>query len=397
MIDVGIVLFENIGLLAFVAVAYTIVPRRWPRIPHSAMVGLLCGFGAILAMLKPIEMGNGVILDTRGTMIMLSGMFGGPIGALIATLIGSAMRIYLGGLGVPSGVAWIAVTGLVSSIGYRLVRPDGAPLTQKSLAIFALLTPLCSVTVLLLPWTYVVTFVTETMLPLSIAQIIGIYALGTIMLHEDERVAAETKVRTQAVTDELSRLPNRRAFYARLAEEWQRTTRYQVPFCVLMVDIDHFKAVNDRFGHKVGDAVIAHLGTLLRDSCRTSDLPARIGGEEFAILLTHTDIQAATLLAERIRKQIEASDCTVENQRIPYTVSVGVSSSDDFPLSPDEIMSAADSALYESKRGGRNRVSLASADLNEAMREVNCQVAVVTSLAAVKSKRAAEKDTPASR
>lgn len=388
MIDISIVLFENIGLMAFVAVVYTIVPRRWPRIPHSAMVGVLCGLGAILAMVKPIDIGNGVILDTRGAMIMLSGMFGGPAGALIASVIAAATRIYIGGLGVLSGVTWIALTGIVSTIGYRLLRPGGAPLTPKSLAIFALVTPLCSVTIFLLPWNYVVQFFTESFWPLSVAQIVGVYALGTIMLHEDERVAAEMTIKTQAVTDELSRLPNRRAFYARLAEEWQRNARYHVPFCVLMVDIDHFKSVNDRFGHKVGDAVIAHLGAFLRDSCRTSDLPARIGGEEFAILLTHTEPQAATLLAERIRKMIEAADCTFEDQRIPYTVSVGVSSSDDFPLSPDEVVSAADSALYESKRGGRNRVSLAEPDINEAVREVNCKVAVVTSISPTNPPRA---------
>ena len=147
-----------------------------------------------------------------------------------------------------------------------------------------------------------------------------------------------------------------------------------------MVDIDLFKAINDRFGHKVGDDVIAHLGAILRESCRTSDLPARLGGEEFAILLTHTEPMVARVLAERIRKRIEAADCTVGGQRVAYTASIGVSSSEDFPLSPDEIVSAADTALYQSKRSGRNRVSVASPDVEQAMREVNCKVAVAASM-----------------
>jgi len=379
LIDVGIALFENIGLLAFISVVYTIVPRRWPNIPRSTLVGILCGFGAVLSMVKPIDIGNGVIVDTRAAMIMLSGAFGGPWAALIASAVGAAMRIYVGGLGAATGVASIALTGTISAIGYRILRPDGAPLTHRTLGLFALLTPLSSLTIFMLPWPIVVQFFSGSFLPLSLVKIIGLYLLGTIMLQEDERVAAERQIKNQAVTDELSRLPNRRAFYARLSEEWQRNTRYHVPFCVLMVDIDLFKAINDRFGHKVGDDVIAHLGAILRESCRTSDLPARLGGEEFAILLTHTEPIAARVLAERIRKRIEAADCTVGGQRVAYTASIGVSSSVDFPLSPDEIVSAADSALYQSKRNGRNRVSVAAPDIDQAMREVNCKVAVAAS------------------
>jgi len=377
VLEVSLILFENVGLLAFVAVVYTIAPRRLPQIPHALLVGLLCGLGAVVAMLKPIDLGNGVILDTRGSMIMLAGGFGGPAGALIAAAIASAVRVYLGGLGVAAGVAWIASIAALSSIAYRVLRPHRAPMTHKSLAIFALLMPVPSVfTIFLLPWEYVVHFFTISGAPLSAAQMIGVYLLGTIMMQEDERVAAERRIEQLAVTDELSKLPNRRAFYARLAEEWQRHTRYKVPYSVLMLDIDRFKAVNDRYGHQVGDAVIAHLGAILSQSCRISDLPARVGGEEFAVLLTHTEPEAATMLAERIRKKIEETDCILDDRRVPYTVSVGVSSSDDFPLSPDEVMSAADSALYDSKRKGRNRVSVAGAELTDAVRAVNTRVAL---------------------
>ncbi|MGX1308790.1 diguanylate cyclase [Amorphus suaedae] len=375
MLEISVVLFENVGLLAFLAVLYGLVPRQFPGIPHALFVGLLCGIGAMLTMLNPIHFANGFIIDSRATMILLSGLFGGPVSVLIAVVIAAATRLTLGGAGAIPGVAMILISGILGLLGYLLFRHKGKPATFRSLVLMAALSPFTSIGALLLPPAILEVYVGAVMLPISLAQIIGVLMLGLIMLQENERVAFEAEVKRQAVTDELSGLPNRRAFYARLAEEWQRQDRYKVPFCILLVDIDHFKSINDRYGHKVGDMVIAGIGRILNDSCRLSDLPARIGGEEFAVLMPHTEPEAARALADRIRQMIEKAPVRNGEQTVAVTVSLGVSSSDDFPVSIDELVSAADGALYESKRTGRNRVCVAGADWRAAAREADAQAA----------------------
>lgn len=371
MLEISVVLFENVGLLAFLSVLYGLVPRYFPSIHHGVFVGLLCGVGTVLAMLHPIHFANGFIIDSRATMILLSGIFGGPISVLLSTVIAAATRLAIGGAGAIPGVALIVVSGALAMIGYRLFRHGSTAVTFRSLALMALLSPLTAIGAVLLPWDVLVVYVTSILLPISLAQMIGVMLLGAIMLQENERVAVEAKVKKQAVTDELSGLPNRRAFYARLAEEWQRKDRYKVPFCILMVDIDHFKSINDRYGHTVGDMVIGCIGRILDDSCRLSDLPARVGGEEFAILMPHTEPEAARALADRIRALVETASIKSGDEIVAITVSLGVSSSDDFPVSIDEVVSAADGALYESKRTGRNRVCVAGADWRAAEREAD--------------------------
>ena len=375
-LEISVVLFENIGLLAFLAVLYGLVPRLLLGISKGPFVGLLCGAGATLSILHPIHVSGGFIIDERATMILLSGLFGGPTSILIAVLIASAVRVVMGGAGTVPGLAMIVCAGVLSLVAYRLLRHGSKPITFRSLGLLALLSPLTGLGAVLLPHNALMIYLTSVAVPLNIAQVVGVLFLGTIMMQEDQRVAFEAKVKRQAVTDALSDLPNRRAFYARLIEEWQRNDRYDVPFCVLMLDIDRFKAINDRFGHKVGDAVIAHLGQVLKESCRTSDLPARLGGEEFAVLLPHTVPESAALLAERIRHKIDADRSLHAGEAAHYTVSIGVSSSNDFPVSPDELVSAADAALYESKSKGRNRVSMAAAALTDTVREVNTRIAL---------------------
>jgi diguanylate cyclase (GGDEF)-like protein len=171
----------------------------------------------------------------------------------------------------------------------------------------------------------------------------------------------ETRLRGEllrlAVTDDLTGLANRRAFRSTLANELARSARTQRPLCLLMLDLDHFKRVNDTFGHGAGDVVLATMGTLLssgrlRDGI---DVAARIGGEEFAVILPETDEEGGTFAAERVRAEVmsRAAD-------ILTTVSIGVAASHDGD-DPDSLLRAADRALYAAKAHGRNCVSVASA------------------------------------
>lgn len=163
------------------------------------------------------------------------------------------------------------------------------------------------------------------------------------------------EIRDAAATDGLTGIRNRRAFDERLDEELARAGRSGEPVSLLMLDIDHFKALNDDHGHQAGDDVLREIGAALAADCRTFDIPARYGGEEFAIILPRTDPRTALTVAERLRGVVETADTS-----IPVTVSVGVATAVAGLDSPQALIAAADGALYESKRAGRNRVTPAA-------------------------------------
>ena len=132
---------------------------------------------------------------------------------------------------------------------------------------------------------------------------------------------------------------------------------------LLMVDIDHFKRVNDHYGHLAGDHVLRHIVGVLRQRLRASDVLGRYGGEEFMVLLPSTDLHGAAQLAEQLRQAVQAAPCEWQGQRIPFTVSIGVAASADTPADPsrtsEALLQAADQALYRAKDDGRNRVAVA--------------------------------------
>jgi diguanylate cyclase (GGDEF)-like protein len=159
-----------------------------------------------------------------------------------------------------------------------------------------------------------------------------------------------------AHTDLLTALPNRRYALMRLEQEWSATQRFNRPLSVLMLDLDHFKLINDSAGHDVGDQVLAHTAKIMRETIRTNDVACRLGGEEFLIIAPNTDSAAALLLAERIRQTTEARQFSHVTLSRPVTVSIGVSSSTDCKSGWGELVKMADRAVYQAKEKGRNRV-----------------------------------------
>jgi diguanylate cyclase (GGDEF)-like protein len=158
-----------------------------------------------------------------------------------------------------------------------------------------------------------------------------------------------------AKIDPLTGLPNRRALDERLQQEWARLARHGGHLSVIMADIDHFKNVNDRFGHPAGDQVLRHMAHLLVAGCRESDMPARYGGEEFMIVAPETDASAAANFADRVRMSICAQPLMVQGRALEITVSFGVADNEGL-TSPEELIQMADDALYLAKSAGRNCV-----------------------------------------
>lgn len=169
------------------------------------------------------------------------------------------------------------------------------------------------------------------------------------------RKALETRLEDLASTDPLTGLPNRLRFFAVAEAEVRRSRRSGKPLAVLMVDLDHFKAVNDRYGHDVGDATLRSFARVARATVRDQDTIARLGGEEFACLLPETDRAGALVLAERLRRAVEGATA-VEKLDVRLTISIGVSALDPGEAGLDAALKRADVALYAAKRAGRNRI-----------------------------------------
>jgi len=160
------------------------------------------------------------------------------------------------------------------------------------------------------------------------------------------------KLQALATRDPLTGCFNRRAFFPEFESSWSAAQRYGTPLSCVMVDIDRFKSINDSHGHSAGDQVLQHVAAALQSLLRKSDVICRYGGEEFCILLNHSDIEQAAQAAERFRAHIEAQTCA----NIRVTVSIGVSAFGLGAIDPRNLLDEADKALYAAKRTGRNRV-----------------------------------------
>jgi diguanylate cyclase (GGDEF)-like protein len=176
------------------------------------------------------------------------------------------------------------------------------------------------------------------------------------LLVQQKRVES---LQDEVMRDGLTGLFNYKSFYYFLNQEYYRAQRYRLPLTLVMADIDHFKFVNDTFGHPAGDKVLRLLSQRLQDSLRNSDILARHGGEEFGILLTETPVTDSLMVVERFRQMVENLAVEYEGQVIRVTMSFGVALyQPESGLSKDDWVKQADRALYEAKRRGRNRVCL---------------------------------------
>jgi diguanylate cyclase (GGDEF)-like protein/PAS domain S-box-containing protein len=171
----------------------------------------------------------------------------------------------------------------------------------------------------------------------------------------DKRAASEER-RKEAFSDHLTGLANRRAFFEAAELELGRNRHLPRPTSLIVIDADRFNAINDSFGHAAGDAVLRHLSIALKSTFREVDVVARIGGEEFAVMLPSTSLDGAAAVAERLCLQVASQSLLVEGERIAYTISLGVASMDDGAADLAALLRRADQALYAAKARGRNQV-----------------------------------------
>ena len=185
----------------------------------------------------------------------------------------------------------------------------------------------------------------------------GILRDITVIKQEDEKIRQlNSQLEHLAMTDDLTGLANRRFFYIQGNEEIIRAQRYQSSLALMMLDIDRFKNINDKYGHDAGDRVLQYVAQKIRETIREVDVAARMGGEEFCVLLPNTKKVDALILAERLRLAIEGKNKPIQNLKISVTVSIGVTENKKKTPDLDALLRNADAAMYQAKNQGRNKV-----------------------------------------
>jgi len=343
--------------MALVVMAYSTLLRHAPKLGgRSVTIGLLFGLACVLSMADPIRTPEGIHLDSRTVMAALAAPFGGLTATLIAAAMMSVFRLFQGGVGAMPGLAAIA---MASAIGYSFHRiwkgrtPNVEQLLTLSVATCSVLACLA-----LLPRQAAASVVQTAAIPLIANAVLGILLLGAFLAREDRHFRREEELQTEATTDALTALANRRTF-DRLAYRISESARSKnAPFAMLLVDVDRFKSINDRFGHQAGDRVLASIASVVKAETRKTDIVARYGGEEIAVLMPATSLRVAERVAERIRESVAREPIAVDGTELQVTVSIGVSGSEKASVFFPNVFKAADDALYDAKNNGRNRVEL---------------------------------------
>jgi two-component system, cell cycle response regulator len=185
--------------------------------------------------------------------------------------------------------------------------------------------------------------------------------LGSVVLKylagDDLEALYHAELKRLSQEDPLTGIAHKGTFHETLAREVARARRHGHPLSVAMLDVDHFKAVNDRFGHLAGDQVLRDLADLVRPLVRAEQLLARVGGEELALLLPDVPLEKGALFAEKVRYLVEAHASVFQGERITVTVSIGLAALQPGDLAPEALLARADARLYDAKREGRNRVA----------------------------------------
>lgn len=184
-----------------------------------------------------------------------------------------------------------------------------------------------------------------------------VYDVTDNAVNKKELEKANSDLSVLSQTDGLTKLFNRNHWQHCIDIEFKRYARSKNPSTLVMLDIDHFKSVNDNYGHLVGDEVIRHLAKLINEQARETDISGRYGGEEFVILLADTQVDNAIIFSERLRKTVDESIVFYNGLEIKYTISIGVAEIEESYSSVSQWLEYADAALYKSKENGRNQVS----------------------------------------
>jgi diguanylate cyclase len=354
-------LCRSLAMSALVILGYSkVIQATTGPLAANIGVGLLFAGAGVLSMNDPISFSPGVFYDGRVPLLALAYTFSGLVGAVTTTVVLCGYRIWIGGAGAYAGlisISMAAAAGIaVGMLPNRFFKQRlGRPI------VLSLASTLSTVSVFALPHQSASSFSYHALVLIMIANSIGIFVLHDFLSNEKKRMRLFRALEHDAAVDPLTKLANRRAFDARSALALSPGHNPNGEYAVIMIDIDHFKAVNDTFGHDTGDVVLANVASIVVSSVRKTDIVARFGGEEIAVLLPGLGGQRAAAIAEKIRLRVEADIVASQAGDVCVTISAGASATNIHLTSVAEALKAADAALYGAKRSGRNRVEMALA------------------------------------
>lgn len=345
---------DNFALMALAAVLYGIILRLdYPRDVRRILGGIMFGAGAAVSMMDPLRIAPGVIVDLRSLFIGFSGAFLGPVAMVISLTIGAVTRYQIGGIGVVPGIVAMTLAGCSGTLWGYLMRNRSRASIRHMLLLGLMLCAGLLAFLLLPPEIRATAF--KSAAPYAAAcYILGALLLGTFVERERFYAMRERRLTNEVNTDPLTGLLNRRGFL-RAFDVTQEEGGSENGAAILLIDLDHFKILNDTYGHDAGDLVLQSVGATLRKAVRQSDLLGRLGGEEFAVYLPNASMTDARNIAERIRAGIEASIVASNGSSIKASTSIGGC----WSLNAMDLttgLKRADVELYKAKQGGRNQV-----------------------------------------
>ncbi len=351
--EMALTLFHGLGLMALIAVVFGHIQRlEWTPLGRRLLKGFVFGLGALAAMLDPFTINEGgIYIDGRNMFVGFAAAFGGLPAALVAGGMVVAFRLWIGGIGVPSALLSVVIA-IAAGLVWRIYISPRVANRPVALALLGTGITFTAFSYVILPGELAMSLLVTVTPLLMLSSVAAAVILGTFLEREMGMIRREAQLTSDAGTDALTGLPNRRAFEASIA---QHRPAGGAP---LIIDIDRFKSVNDTFGHAAGDKVLRGVAAALNEAVRGSDIVARLGGEEFGAYLPGALLKDARRVAERIRESVEGANFTIEGVRRQVTVSVGAHWAPS-PLAFDEMFRPADAALYRAKDGGRNRVEFA--------------------------------------
>ncbi len=351
-------LFINLCILiTFISVSHNFFMdkniSKNSSLPLKILTGICAGLLGILLMLFSIRITPSMITDFCTLPILLSALYEGFLPAIIATVIMASFRILHFGISNSSVISIIII--LLMGIGFSVINLTKAGAKLKWIYSVIYLSIVNSVAAFILIKDPV--FLFKVFIIYSISTLIMSYFIFKFTEYLSESFKSYKKLKNEATIDFLTGLNNVRQFNNMFNITSQQTIRNKEHLSLLFLDIDHFKKINDTFGHNSGDIILKDLADILRSTCRIYDIISRNGGEEFSILLLNCPTSRALEVAERIRETVETHKFYISDKvSIDITISIGISTYPNITNDIGNLLEDADTALYEAKRLGRNKV-----------------------------------------
>jgi diguanylate cyclase len=355
--EVLVELIQGLGVMALIAVLFGSIHRRFGESSsRSILLGVIFGIGVLVSLGDTVPFGNGVYVDARGLFLGFASAFGGPVVGAVALLLGVLGRVALGGGGALAGVIGMFIASAGGYLWYAVVS-HRSPDRLTALVLLGLIVSAALASCALMPPETAFAVLSEAGPLVVAANVCGAVVLGLFLEREMSFIVRETALATESNVDPLTGLLNRRGF-EQAQDRLLATVAANEEVAIVLIDIDNFKSINDRWGHGTGDRVLRAVGQVLGREVRATDAVGRIGGEEFAVLLTGSNRLLAFSTAERIRKSVAELVLSEQGEVMSVTVSLGL----EFftKETRDSAYREADVALYQAKQSGRNRTVVAA-------------------------------------